>query len=505
MNCSPHYSPTGNQVRGNKKRPVRRQVFFVGKSGVLGLDVLVDGGGGSLACAHGQDDGGGAGDGVTAGEHALTGGLALLIGDQAAVLVGLQALGGHAQQRVGAGAQGVDHGVHLQHEVGVGHGIGPAATPLVGLAQLHADALDAGDIAVLVADDLHRIGEQLELHFLLHGVVDLLLTGGDLLHAAAVDDVDLLGAHALGAAGGIHGHVAGANDGDLLVVLDGGVVIVPVGLHQVDAGQVLVGGVHAQQALAGDAQEPGQTGTGAQEHGLEALVGEQLVHGDGPADDGVGDHLHAQSLQPRHFPGHDGLGQTELGDAVNQHAAGLVEQLVNGDVVAHAGQVARAGQTGGAGAHHRHPVTVAHGLLWLGGLIGVGGVPVGHEPLQAADAHALALLAPDALALALVLLGADPAAHGGQGVGGGDDLVCLFKFAGGDPVDELGDPDVHRAALHAQRLLALEAASGLVHGHLLGVAQGHLFKVLVAYQRLLLRHGVLGHAHIRLSHVLHLR
>ena len=38
---------------------------------LLVLDVLVDGLGGSLAGAHGLDDGGGTGDGVTAGVHPL--------------------------------------------------------------------------------------------------------------------------------------------------------------------------------------------------------------------------------------------------------------------------------------------------------------------------------------------------------------------------------------------------------------------------------------------------
>ena len=288
-------------------------------------------------------------------------------------------------------------------------------------------------------------------------------------------------------------------------MLDGGVVIVAVGLHQVDAGQVLVGGVDAQQALAGDPEEAGQAGAGAQEDGLVALVGEQLIDGNGPADHCVGDHLHAQSLQSGHLAGHDGLGQTELGDAVDQHAAGLVEQLVNGDLVTHTGQVAGAGQSGRAGANDGHAMAVADGLFGLGDLIGVGGVPVGHEPLQTADTHALTLDAADALALALILLGADAAADGGQGVGGGDDLVGFLKLARGDPIDELGDADVHRAALHAQGLLALQAALCLVHGDLGGVAQSDFFKVLVAYQRLLLRHGVFGHAHICLSHVSHLR
>ena len=68
---------------------------------LLALDVLVDGCGGILACAHGQYDGGRAGDGVAAGVHALAAGQAVLaLGDDAAVLVGFKARGGGADQRV---------------------------------------------------------------------------------------------------------------------------------------------------------------------------------------------------------------------------------------------------------------------------------------------------------------------------------------------------------------------------------------------------------------------
>ena len=287
------------------------------------------------------------------------------------------------------------------------------------------------------------------------------------------------------------------------MVLDRRVVILAVGLHEVDAGQELVGGVNAEQVLARDAEKAGQTGAGAEEHGLKAFLGEQLVDGDRAADNGVGHDLDAHLLERGDFACHDRLGQTELGDAVHQNAAGLVEQLVHGDLIAHAGEIARAGQTGRAGADDRDAVTVGNGLLDFCVGVGVGGVPVGDEALQTADADALALDAADALALALMLLRADAAADGGQAVGGGDDLVGLFKLALGDLGDELGDTDVHRAAVDAGMLTAVEAALGLVNGDLLGVAESDLVKVLVAYQRLLLRNGVFGHTHI--SHVLHLR
>ena len=431
------------------------------------------------------------------------GGLALLVGDQTAVLIRFQTGGGHAEQRVGAGAESVDHGVHFEHEVGALDRHRTAAALLVRLAELHLDALDAGHVALLVADDAHRVGEQLELDLFLLGVVDLFLTGGDLFHAAAVDDVDVLRAETLRAAGGVHGDVAGADDGDALVVLDRRVVIFAVSLHEVDTGQELVGGVNAEQVLARNAEEAGQTRAGAEEHGLKAFLGEQLVDGDRAADDGVGHDLNAHLFERGDFARHDRLGQTELGDAVHQNAAGLVEQLVHGDFIAHAGEVARAGQTGRAGADDGDAVAVGNGLLDLRVGVGVGGVPVGDEALETADADALALDAADALALALMLLRADAAADGGQAVGGGDDLVGFFKLALGDLGDELGNADVHRAAADAGMLTAVEAALGLVDGDLLGVAESDLVKVLVAYQRLLLRNGVFRHTHI--SHVLHLR
>lgn len=68
--------------------------------------------------------------------------------------------------------------------------------------------------------------------------------------------------------------------------------------------------------------EHGQTGAGADKHGLKALFLHQFVNGDGAANNRVGGNGHTQSLQAVHFLLNDGLGQTELGDAVYQHAAG---------------------------------------------------------------------------------------------------------------------------------------------------------------------------------------
>ena len=117
-------------------------------------------------------------------------------------------------------------------------------------------------------------------------------------------------------------------------------------------------------------------------------------------------------------------------------------------------------------------------------------MPVGHEPLQAADAHGIALLAPDAVLLTLALLGADPAADGRQGGSGGDNLIGGLKVPLGHLLDELRDMYHHRAAGHTGLVLAVQAPLGLVQSLGLGVPQGDLLKVLVPHIGVLGGHGV---------------
>ena len=175
-----------------------------------------------------------------------------------------------------------------------------------------------------------------------------------------------------------------------------------------------------------------------------------------------------------------------------------MQGLKDGHIIAHLAQVARTGQTRRAGADDRHAVAVGGGNrdldLFKPGLL--GHVPVGDKALETADGDGLALHAADTLGFALLLLGADAAADGGQGVGGGDDLIGGLKLTLGDPGDELGDADGDGAAGAAGGILAVEAALGLVDGHLGSVAQGHFVEVAGADDGVLLGHFVLGQSHI---------
>ena len=255
-------------------------------------------------------------------------------------------------------------------------------------------------------------------------------------------------------------------DHDVLAVLGGGVVLgEAVGLHEVHAREVLVGKEDVGEVLTGDVEELGQARARGDVDGVKAL-GEELLGVGDAADDGVVLKLDAHLLQAVDLALDDGLGQTELWDAVDEHAAAGEEGLEDGDVKAVSGELAGAGDAGRAGAHDGDLLAVLGGHLGLGGKLGL----VAEEALELADGHRVALLAADALALALVLLRAHAAADGGEHRVLADDVQRLAELLLADLLDELGDVDVDGAAVNAERLLAVHAALGLGQRHLLGEA-----------------------------------
>ena len=216
-------------------------------------------------------------------------------------------------------------------------------------------------------------------------------------------------------------------------------------------------------------------------------VRQKLVHRQGFADDDVGLDVDAQGLQAADLLLHDGLGQAEFRDAVHQHAAGGMERLVDGDVIAQSHEIARCSQAGGPGAHHGDQFSVflsdgCGNLFFL--------MLVRREPLQRADRDAFSFDPPDAPGFALALLGADPAANGGQGVGGCDDLIGPVRFPPDKAGDKRRDAHGHGAPLHAGRVFAVQAAPGLRLGLRRGIAQSDLGEIVPAAIRGLLRHGL---------------
>ena len=114
-----------------------------------------------------------------------------------------------------------------------------------------------------------------------------------------------------------------------------------------------------------------------------------------------------------------------------------------------------------------YDVTVFEALHLAGGVL-VYGIPEFRLPKSIVQKEVDTLKE-----LGVALLGADAAAHGGQGAVPGDDLVRPLEIPLRHLGDELGDMDFHRAPGHTGHIFAAQAPGSLVHGLLPGVAQGH--------------------------------
>ena len=302
------------------------------------LYVLVNALRAGFACAHCEDNGCGAGDSVASCKHALTGGSAALVGLDAALTCKGKTLCGVADQGIGAGADCDNNGVNIENPVRALNGNRLAATLFIGLAELLLLKLDAGDVTVLACMDGDGVVEQPELNALGLCMLDLFLTGGQLSHAAAVDDVDILGTQALGAAGGVHGDVAAADD--CAAFADLGLVA------EVYLAQEVNAAVHALELLAGYAELCRLLSADSDKEALIALLA-QLVDGDILADLDAALELYAHFLENVDLGVNDLTLKAEGGDAESQHAAGYRITVKNGDIrVAHLGQVVSAAHAG---------------------------------------------------------------------------------------------------------------------------------------------------------------
>ena len=160
-------------------------------------------------------------------------------------------------------------------------------------------------------------------HTLLLGVVDLLVPGRHLLLGAAVDDRRRLRSEADGGAHRVHRRVAAAEHGDPLVrgrrrpaCRTSG----QVRLHQVDPGEELVGRVDADQVLARDVHEARQPGSDADEDGIEPSSSSSSMVSTMPMTALVSN-VTPSFVELLDLGVDDLLGQAELGDPVDEHAA----------------------------------------------------------------------------------------------------------------------------------------------------------------------------------------
>ena len=401
------------------------------------VDVADDFAGRRLAVAGSTDGGGAAALGIAAGIDAFERRLLRTLADDVdgAPLGGLQGRLGVLDDRVGGVAQRHDGQVGLHH-FGAAAGDRAATARGVGFAQFDDVELGTGDeVGLVVADELAGGAQHLELDAFLQRVVKLLHPYRHLGLGAAIDDGDVA-AEATRSARRVHGGVAATNDHDVLapalgqrrlMALDGA-------LHQVDAGQKLVGRHDVEQVLAGHVHEARQAGAGADKNLPEAGL-LQIAEGGGLADNEVLDELAAEGLDLRDHVVDQFVGQAELGNAVTQHATKGVEGFEDSDREALGGQQIGVDEAGGTGADDRDRwlVGLDPGIGQIGELRGDAfGIDqllaLGQIPLELADLDRSLGVGADALTLKL--LRADAAGDVGQRIAALDQFHRLAETAG---------------------------------------------------------------------------
>ena len=256
--------------------------------------------------------------------------------------------------------------------------------------------------------------------------------------------------------------------------------------HQVAAREQLVSGEHAVQRLARNAHETRVARARANEHGVKAHLGDHLLDREQPPDQRVALELDAKARELLDLDVDDRIRQPEIRDAVLQHATRLVERLVYGHVAAGLGHVGGTRHAGRARADDADLEPVVLDVRNIHPTF--ADRHVADPALEAADRDRLQRLADGAHTLALAFLRADAAADGRQQVGIGDDVVRAVIVLVGDLLDEGGNVDAHRAAAHARRVHAHEAALRLVQRFRERIAERDFLEIARADQWILLAH-----------------
>ena len=297
----------------------------------------VDGDGALLACRNGVDGEPRAGDHVAAREDV---GLAGLEGDgvndDGAVPAALDL--GAVQHRaevhlLAGGRDDAIDGELLEHALAL-HGLTPAGGVLHS-GELHALELQPGHC--LLAQDLSRGHQVLELDALGLRLRDLLSRGGHLVGRAAVDYIHVLSAQPYGGTGDIHGGVGAAYDGDVLANFDL--------LARVHGLEELYAAPDAGLIFTGAAERRALPCAGGEVKRLVSLLA-QLRYSDVLADVHAAAELHAHLAQDVNLRLDNVLLKTEGREDAGQHAADLVALLEHRDGVALYGEIIGAGEAG---------------------------------------------------------------------------------------------------------------------------------------------------------------
>jgi len=244
-----------------------------------------------------------------------------------------------------------------------------------------------------------------------------------------------------GGAGNVHGDVAAADDED--VATNGELV------SEIDVEEEIDTAMNAIEVNAGDGEIAAAVGADGQKNGVESLLAEfgDLKVTAGAVIEFQVDVASGKNLADLGFD--DVAGETVLGDAEIEHAAGDGSGLEDSDGIAHEGEVVGGGEPDRAGADDSD----FEGQFGFDGagvhvdvMLGLGPITLGEKTLEGADGNGFVDLT--AAAGGFAGMSANAAADTGKRVGAAGVLIRFFETALGNEADVTTCVGVRRAGHH---------------------------------------------------------
>ena len=292
---------------------------------------------------------------------------------------------------------------------------------------------------------------KLKVHAVEHSVIVLVLRRCNFFTPDI--DSDVLGAVADRGAGHVHSRIACADDRDLVAQF-----------VYIRAVQVVDRVEDMTESLSGHAQLARLPGAGSYEDAAVTVV-KEILDTCGSAQFEVGTEQNAHVAHPAVVSVQNGLGKTELRNAVAKDSADLLTCLKYGDLVAAAGQNDRDRNSRGACSDNADLHTVGR----CAGKIEPLEAGVGNIVFDRRKVNRLALDPADAMPFALVLMVADEGADDGQRIVFKKDLSRFYHPVLLEQADYFRNVRLNRTSQHtAAGILALQASISFInymYGH----------------------------------------
>ena len=116
-----------------------------------------------------------------------------------------------------------------------------------------------------------------------------------------------------------------------------------------------------------------------------------------------------------------------------------------------------------------------------------------NKAFKPADRHGIALNTSYTFCFTLLFLRTNSAADSRKGRSSAYNFICLFKLALSNIRNKFRDGNINRASIHTRLMLTIQTALCFRNRSFSIIAECNLFKILISYKRLLVRHWISFH------------